>query len=259
MQFVANGPDVPESLLRQHEEGRVVFFAGAGVSKAAGLPDFPELVKRLFEALNVTPNELQRRAICNKQYDTAIRLLDEHHVGGRNAVREKAATILTPAPDADNPTHRALLTLAKSRDGQTRLVTTNVDCLFKRAIDETGDSVTCYCAPLLPIPKKRWDGLVYLHGLLPPEHAARDFDQLVLSSGDFGLAYLIERWAARFVSELFRNFVVKWSYFVGQSEGKAKVDSDWFWEPSGAFALFCLEWDSTVCGPLGQGEGRIPG
>ena len=52
---------------------------------------------------------------------------------------------------------------------------------------------------------------------------------------------------------------VKWSYFVGQSEGKAKVDSDWFWEPSGAFALFCLEWDSTVCGPLGQGEGRIPG
>ena len=214
MQFVANGPDVPESLLRQHEEGRVVFFAGAGVSKAAGLPDFPELVKRLFEALNVTPNELQRRAICNKQYDTAIRLLDEHHVGGRNAVREKAATILTPAPDADNPTHRALLTLAKSRDGQTRLVTTNVDCLFKRAIDETGDSVTCYCAPLLPIPKKRWDGLVYLHGLLPTEHAARDFDQLVLSSGDFGLAYLIERWAARFVSELFRNFVV---CFVGYS------------------------------------------
>ena len=31
---------------------------------------------------------------------------------------------------------------------------------------------------------------------------------------------------------------MKWSYFVGQSEGKAKVDSDWFWEPSGAFALF---------------------
>ena len=53
--------------------------------------------------------------------------------------------------------------------------------------------------------------------------------------------------------------VLKWSYFVGQSEGKAKVDSDWFWEPSGAFALFCLEWDSTVCGPLGQREGRMPG
>ena len=214
MQFVTNGPDVPESLLRQHEDGRVVFFAGAGVSRAAGLPDFPQLVIQLFEDLNVTPNDLQQRAICNRQYDTAIRLLDEHHVGGRNAVREKVATILTPDPDADTTTHGALLTLAKHRNGQTRLVTTNVDRLFERVIEDTGDSVTCYCAPLLPVPKKRWDGLVYLHGLLPTEHSARDFDQLVLSSGDFGLAYLIERWAARFVSELFRNYVV---CFVGYS------------------------------------------
>ena len=38
--------------------------------------------------------------------------------------------------------------------------------------------------------------------------------RLVLTSGDFGLAYLTERWAARFVSELFRNFVV---CFVGYS------------------------------------------
>jgi hypothetical protein len=36
----------------------------------------------------------------------------------------------------------------------------------------------------------------------------------VVTSGDFGLAYLTERWAARFVSELFRNYVV---CFVGYS------------------------------------------
>ena len=83
MQFVANGPDVPESLLRQHEEGRVVFFAGAGVSVASGLPDFPDLVTQLFEALKVTPDRIQQRAIRDEQYDTAIRLLEEHHVGGR--------------------------------------------------------------------------------------------------------------------------------------------------------------------------------
>ena len=38
--------------------------------------------------------------------------------------------------------------------------------------------------------------------------------RLVVTSGDFGLAYLTERWAARFVSELFRNYVV---CFVGYS------------------------------------------
>jgi len=69
-------------------------------------------------------------------------------------------------------------------------------------------------APLLPVPKTRWDGLVYLHGLLPVTPTASDLDRLVVSSGDFGLAYLTERWAARFVSELFRNFTV---CFVGYS------------------------------------------
>ena len=69
-------------------------------------------------------------------------------------------------------------------------------------------------APLLPVPKNRWNGLVYLHGLLPEDFAGKNLNNLVVSSGDFGLAYLTERWAARFVSELFRNFVV---CFVGYS------------------------------------------
>ena len=215
MQFVANGPDVPDSLLRQHEEGRVVLFAGSGVSKAAGLPDFRELVSQLFEALNVTPNNLQRRAICDKQYDTAIRLLEEHHVGGREAVRRQVATILTADPDATTTTHEALLTLGQNRKGKTRLITTNFDRLFELVIETKGLNVTHHRAPQLPVPKKRWDSVVYLHGLLTSNHpTVPDLDRLVLSSGDFGLAYLTEGWAARFVTELFRNYVV---CFVGYS------------------------------------------
>ncbi|MDE2720150.1 hypothetical protein [Candidatus Palauibacter polyketidifaciens] len=128
MQFLANGPDVPDSLLRQHEEGRVVFFAGAGVSEGADLPGFRKLVSQLFEALNVTPNDLQQRAISDKQYDTAIRLLEENHVGGREAVRRQVATILTARiPDATTTTHDALLTLGQNREGKTRPITTNFD------------------------------------------------------------------------------------------------------------------------------------
>ena len=69
-------------------------------------------------------------------------------------------------------------------------------------------------APLLPVPKNRWDGLVYLHGVLTATPTHGDLDRLVVSSGDFGLAYLTERWAARFVTDLFRNYVV---CFVGYS------------------------------------------
>jgi len=36
MQFVGHGPDVPDALLQAHEEGRVVFFCGAGISYPAG-------------------------------------------------------------------------------------------------------------------------------------------------------------------------------------------------------------------------------
>ena len=68
---------------------------------------------------------------------------------------------------------------------------------------------------MLPIPKNsRWNGLVYLHGLLPERTDESALNRLVLTSGDFGLAYMTERWAARFVSDLFRNYVV---CFVGYS------------------------------------------
>ena len=81
-------------------------------------------------------------------------------------------------------------------------------------IRREGLRVTTFQAPLLPVPKYRWDGLVYLHGLLAGKPDANNLNTLVLSSGDFGLAYLTERWAARFVTELFRNFTV---CFVGYS------------------------------------------
>ena len=143
-------------------------------------------------------------------------LLEANFVGGRQAVREKIAEILEPDISAPNATatHDALLTLGESRDRRTRLITTNFDRLFEHVILNGHHSVERFEAPLLPVPKRRWDGLVYLHGLLPEDPTGDNLDNLVVSSGDFGLAYLTERWAARFVSEVLRKFVV---CFVGYS------------------------------------------
>ncbi len=216
MRFVRNGPDVPEQLLQAHEDGRVVFFCGAGISCPAGLPGFGGLVDKLYARLSVTPNAVQAAAIKARQFDTAIGLLEGDIVGGREAVRRELASILTPNLGAPNATatHEALLTLGKTRDGRTRLITTNFDRLFEDVIAAKGWTIECFRAPLLPVPKNRWDGLVYLHGLLTPSPTASDLDRLVVSSGDFGLAYLTERWAARFVSHLFRGYTV---CFVGYS------------------------------------------
>ena len=216
MQFVRGGPDVPERLLQAHEEGRVVFFCGAGISYPARLPGFAELVEELYSRLEVVPDPVQAAAIKAKRYDTAVGLLETNFVGGRRAVRQKLAEILDPDISAPNATatHDALLTLAECRERRTRLITTNFDRLFEHVIANGRASAERFEAPLLPVPKQRWDGLVYLHGLLPEDSADKNLDNLVVSSGDFGLAYLTERWAARFVSELLRNFVV---CFVGYS------------------------------------------
>ena len=216
MQFVRGGPDIPEHLLQAHEDGRVVFFCGAGISYPARLPGFKDLVDKLYSDLKPIPNPVQQAAIRAKGYDTAVGLLESDIVDGRRTVRERIARILQPDTSAPNATatHQALLTLSKCRDRRTRLITTNFDRLFEHVIAEDRIPVEGFEAPLLPVPKSRWDGLVYLHGLLPEDPAGKDLDNLVVSSGDFGLAYLNERWAARFVSELLRNFVV---CFVGYS------------------------------------------
>jgi hypothetical protein len=53
MQLIQNGSDAPERLLQAHEEGRVVFFCGAGISYPAGLPGFKGLVTRVRDALGL--------------------------------------------------------------------------------------------------------------------------------------------------------------------------------------------------------------
>ena len=218
MQFIRQGPDIPERLLQAHEDGRVVFFCGAGISYPARLPGFADLVKKLYAELEITPNPVQQAAIKAGQFDTAVGLLETDIVGGRKeaTVRRALASILTPDITTPNATasHEALLTLGKDREGHTRLITTNFDRLFEEVIAAKLLSVKCFQAPLLPVPKNRWDGLVYLHGLLSAAPTVSELDRLVVSSGDFGLAYLTERWAARFVSELFRNYTV---CFVGYS------------------------------------------
>ena len=213
MQFVKNGPDIPERLLQAHEDGQVVFFCGAGISYPAGLPGFAGLVKGVYDNLAVQPGPEQKAAIDAGQFDTAIGLLERLIVGGRKAVRQALAEILLKPDLSATATHEALLTLGKNREGRTRLVTTNFDRLFEEVIASRALNIARFQPPL-PVPKRRWDGLMYLHGLLSAEPSESELDRLVVSSGDFGLAYLTERWAARFVSELFRGYSV---CFVGYS------------------------------------------
>lgn len=217
MQFITNGPDIPDELLQAHEEGRVVFFCGAGISYPAGLPGFKELVKEIYRLNGTIFSEIEQNAFDREQFDATLDLLERRLPGQRLAVRSKLAQALKPKTrrKGATDTQAALLRLARDREGALRLVTTNFDRIFHVAAKRTDQAFESYSAPMLPIPKNsRWNGLVYLHGLLPEKVDDTALNRLVVTSGDFGLAYLTERWAARFVTELFRNYVV---CFVGYS------------------------------------------
>ena len=211
-QFVKDGPDIPVRLLQAHEEGRVVFFCGAGISIPAGLPSFKELVCKLYEKPSRTPSPIEETAFNKESYETVIELLEDRLHEGRTVIRRDLTNLLQPSPVNANATalHRAVLSLARQRNGKLRLVTTNIDRVFEEVTASQTCPVGIHRPPSLPKPNEEWDGLIYLHGLLPEISDAEcvkqaAWNQLVISSGDFGRAYLKERRAAWFVSELFQN------------------------------------------------------
>ena len=194
-----------------------MFFCGAGISRPAGLPGFEGLVKQIYKDIGTHWEPVEEEAFKRAQFDATLDLLERRIVGQRERVRTALAKVLKPKlrKKGATHTHAALLELSQDRDGSTRLVTTNFDRIFHRLMKKTKVTASSYVAPFLPVPKdSRWNGVVYLHGLLPETEDQSALARLVLTSGDFGLAYLVERWAARFVSELFRNYIV---CFVGYS------------------------------------------
>ena len=133
MQFVKDGPDLPDSLLHEHEDGRVVFFCGAGISYPASLPGFGDLVDLMYAELHTTPTALESKALEQERFDAAVDLLEHRYPGERFAVRKALAAVLKPRlrrPRATS-THKALLTLARDRKQNARLITTNFDRIFE--------------------------------------------------------------------------------------------------------------------------------
>ena len=211
MQFVSNGPDVPEMLIKKHAEGNVVFFCGAGISIPNGLPTFQELVNKILDRTGNFP--VNKEEELEDELDQRLNRLDQ--ISPKD-FRPLLLELLKVKPTPDLKTHEALVKLSiRPEDESIALVTTNFDHLFEFACHKLNLQHKYFSAPALPIPKKsKWDGIVYLHGLLPKQENVKELKSLVLTSGDFGLAYLTERWAARFITDLFRNYSV---CFVGYS------------------------------------------
>ena len=228
MQFVANGPDVPDELIQAQETGNVVFFCGAGISVPANLPLFKGLVDQIYqhplinEGYLITkngfrkslPHQAEKLAYESKFFDRTLYHLEKRLGSENNSVRHALQRILLDTKDnPDFALHEAILDLSHDKNENIRVVTTNYDHCFHINTDRL---VPQDVAPKLSVPKiHKWNSLVYLHGKIDTDSDPNGRN-LVVTSSDFGVAYLTERWASRFCAELFRNFVI---VFIGYSLG----------------------------------------
>lgn len=222
MRFLANGPNFPDELLTARDEGQVLFFCGAGVSRArAGLPDFYGLANEVVNALRAAPDSPARQFIEASSKmgpivgigsllpaDRVFSLLERDF--SIDEVRAKVAEALRPVGTPDLTAHRMLLDLARDPTGAIRLVTTNFDLLFEAC--EPG--LTRFAPPRLPDPRRPQDfmGIMHLHGHVTDDYDGAHDDEFVLSSADFGRAYLADGWATRFMRDLIDRYRV---VFIG--------------------------------------------
>lgn len=220
-ELVARGPAIPVSLMNELDSSGVVFFCGAGISEGegSGLPGFAGLVKYVYSENDMLPDAVEREALDldeedrgrrRPSLDKALELLERPERLGAHALRRTVMDRLSRPPTGELGVHKALIALSRSDRG-IRLITTNFD---NRFVESEEEIPVVDAAPKLPVPTPySWASLVHLHGRIV---SGTDGSNLVLTAADFGRAYLTERWASRFVTELFREFTV---VFVGYGIG----------------------------------------
>ncbi|MDG6348498.1 SIR2 family protein [Luteimonas sp. 8-5] len=222
MRFVDAGPDIPSELIAAQERGETLFVCGAGVSRTAGLPLFRKLVEQVYGRLEESwmhhPAEREGMVEGGKlfgQYDRVLRCLERRLAASesppnrnmkariRIAVRDE----LAPPEEADLSNHLALLTLSRDNQGISRLLTTNFDTLFERAwLREHGNRVASHASMALPRPMTSgFSGVLHLHGRLADALVQTIETDLVLTSAEFGDAYLRSGWASRYIYDLART------------------------------------------------------
>lgn len=195
--MIFNGVRLPDEIRIALEEGRLVVFAGAGISvpPPSDLPLFNGLASQICGGKLVAPGREDR-------------VLGKLARDGTD-VHAAAARILYNENTKPTQLHDEILRLFGTPE-RVRVVTTNFDDHFSAVGQKRfkKGQLREFFAPALPLGDD-FAGLVYLHG-----SARLNPRGLVLTDKDFGAAYLTRGWARDFLVPLFSKYTV---LFVGYS------------------------------------------
>jgi hypothetical protein len=230
---IALGPGlapIPERLLLAHSRGQVLFIAGAGISRPAGLPDFRNLVIQVYQHLDRPVHEAisgiplnacnqwnvnlsgltdrqsaEVRRFIRGDYDVVLGMLERRmdgQSGASSTIRRSVASQLRPSGLKPARIHTALMRLA-DRGGVQTIATTNFDLLLE---DAARAPIQTYALGGIPRPGRKIDfsGVLHIHGALD-RNSSRTSD-MVLSDQDFGEFYLRRRTVPDFIYDAARLY-----------------------------------------------------
>ena len=223
LRFSNDGPEFPNEFIDSLLAGEVVFLCGTGVS-APQMPDFKGLVERTYEALGVERKDSEQRAFGKGLFEEVLGALNRR-LSDPCAVTRTVSELLTVPDDPVLDQHRTILRLSRDLDNRILVVTTNFDTLLERAAAEVGQSETprdiSFAGQALPAPgSPSFSGVIHIHGRLADRLLGLEATPLVMTSADYGDAYMRSGWASRFLFDLAR---CKTIVLVGYSASDAPV------------------------------------
>ena len=223
IQLSPGGPELPTTFLDSILASEVVFLCGAGVS-APQMPSFEALVDQVYDKLAVDRASSERRAFADGRYEEVLDSL-ERRLSNPSQVRDTVADLLEVPADPYLGQHNIVLRLSRGPDNRASVVTTNFDTLFERAAEELAPThlskPPSHAGQALPAPgTPPFSGVIHLHGRLADQKLKLDSTPLVLTSADYGDAYLRSGWASRFLFDLVRCKVI---VLLGYSANDAPV------------------------------------
>lgn len=215
MRFHRDGPAIPDVLLNRCDVGRVVFLCGAGVSAPSGMPNFIGLTKYVIDFFTPPSDSeimaafqpwLNNQSAANVPLDQIFNLLHQEY--GKDEVNALVTERLSTPLDAQSIGHEhdLIRRISSNQNGVPQIVTTNFDRLFE--FGGGGEHLVRYVPPAFPDLNfgSEIEGITYLHGRLVDASAGSH--SYVLSSADFGRAYLSEGWATNFIRHLLERYTV---------------------------------------------------
>jgi len=189
-------PEIPEELKEAQQKGKLVIFAGSGVSspKPSELPTYSELCNKIEDKYE----ELRQ---ANETIDEFLGRMKKQG----NNVHQDIAEIIGNRQSRPNELHYTITKLFNKKD-ELRIVTTNYDTHFSTILKQ--DNVKILYPPNIGL-GIRFNGLVYLHGCIED-----NIKELIITNADIGRAYCHEKFASYFLENIFNEYTI---LFIGYS------------------------------------------